>query len=183
MPLFGGREKVQSIRDVPDWEKVMSFLTERIGEEYEVAPWQLPLGIFGKSEFEILRDKGFHTALYPSSLNEKGKFHRFLYFKESLGKLDVGFAPDGTGTQVVGARKNFVNRRFVDAFVGCMTDVYNSSWERIHVWISGNIRLGPCPVFLVSEPLAMSVAPYVFENQQLEPTGKYQPTPSGVAGN
>ena len=109
MPFFGGKEKVQSIRDVKDWEKAMRFLTERIGEEYEVAMWQLPLGIFGKSEFEILRDKKHHTSVYPSSLNERAKFRVFLYFKESLGNLDV-VAPDGTGTQVVGARKNFVNR-------------------------------------------------------------------------
>ena len=183
MPFFGGKEKVQSIRDVKDWEKAMRFLTERIGEEYEVAMWQLPLGIFGKSEFEILRDKKHYTSVYPSSLNERAKFRGFLYFKESLGNLDVAFAPDGTGTQVVGARKNFVNRRFVDPFVDCMSDVYNSSWERMHVWISGNVRAGPCPVFLVSEPLAMSVAPYIFENQHLEPTGKYQPVPTGSASN
>lgn len=183
MPLFGGKEKGQSIKDVRDWEKAMRFLTERIGEEYEVAMWQLPLGIFGKSEFEILRDKRHHTEVYPSSLNEKAKFRKFLYFKESLSKLDVGFAPDGTGAQVVGARGNFVNRRFVDAFVGCMSGVYTSSWERMDVWISRNVRMGPCPMFLVREPLAMSVAPYVFENQHFEPTGKYQPVLSGFAGN
>jgi hypothetical protein len=32
LPLFGGK-KAPSIRDAPDWEKVMNFLIERIGEE------------------------------------------------------------------------------------------------------------------------------------------------------
>jgi hypothetical protein len=62
LPLFGAKTKPPSIRDVPDWEKVMNFLTENIGLEYEVALSPLPLGIFGKSEYEILRDKG-HLSL------------------------------------------------------------------------------------------------------------------------
>ncbi len=183
MLLFGRNEKVQSIKDVEDWEKAMSFLTERIGEEYEVALSQLPLGIFGNSEFEIVRDKHHFTQVCPSSLNEKAKFQKHLYFRESLGKLDVGFAPDGTGTQVVGTHENFVNRRFVDPFVDCMRDVYNSSWERMHVWVRKIVRVGPLPVFLVSDPLTMCISPYLFPNQRLEPTGKYRPATTGGAEN
>jgi hypothetical protein len=143
--------------------------------------WQLPLGIFGNSEHEILRDKGHHTTVYPSSLNDKWKFRKFLFIKESLGKLDVGSAPDGTRTQLVGTRKNFVNRKFVDAFVACMSSVYNIPWESSYVWIRGSVRAIPLPVFLVSEALTMSIAPYLFEDQNLEPTGKYQSTPTGFA--
>jgi len=128
LPLFRGKERARSIRDIPEWERVMALLGERTGEEYEVAPSQLPLGIFGRSEFEILRDKKHHTVVYPSSLNQMVKFHRFVPEKVSLTKLDVGFAPDGTGTQLAGIWTSFVSRRFVDGFVACMKDVYSASW-------------------------------------------------------
>ncbi len=175
LPLFGGKEKARSIRDVPDWEKAMSLLSERLGEEYEVANSQLPLGIFGRSEFEILRDKRNHTTLYPSSLNSHASFNRFRYVKESLEKLDAGFVPDGTGTQVVGRFDSFVDRRFLDGFVGCMSNVYNNSWETMHVWIHGRLQPRALPVFFVSEPLTITISPYIFSNQRLEPTAKYQP--------
>ncbi len=183
MPLFGGKKKPPSIRGVPDWEKVMNFLTERIGEEHEVASWPLPLGVFGKSEHEILRDKGHHTVVYPTSLNDKWKFRMVHFIDESLGKLDVGLAPDGTGTQVVGIRRSFVKRRFVDAFVGCMSDVYNNAWESMYVWVLGPTRAGSAPRFLVSEGLTMCISPYLLGDQHLEPTGKYQYTPQDFAGN
>ena len=154
----------------------MNSLTEKTGEEYEVAFSKLPLGIFGRSEFEILQDKQRHTVVYPRSLNDRAHFRMSLYLRESLANLEVGFAPDGTGTQIVGTLENFVNRKFVDAFVGCVSEVYNNSWVTINVWIRGNIRLGPLPVFLAGETLAMTIAPHLFRGQHLESTGKYQPT-------
>jgi hypothetical protein len=183
LPLFGGKKKPSSIRDVPDWEKVVNSLTARIGEEYEVASSQLPLGIFGKSEYEIIRDKDHRTVVYPSLLNSKWKFHTVHFIDEALGKLDVGFAPDGTGMQAVGTRRSFVNRKFVDGFVGCVSDVYNTSWETIHVWALGPTRTGAAPIFLVSESLTMSVSPYLFGDQHFEPTGKYEYAQPGFARN
>ena len=153
----------------------MTFLVERTGQEYEVALSKLPLGIFGNSEFEVLQDKSHHTLVYPRSINDKGHFRLFSYSKRSLNQLDVGFSPDGTGTQVVGTMDNFVNRKFVDAFVGCMGDVYKLPWDRMEVWVRGNILKGPLPIFLVSETLSMVIAPNLFSSGHLEPTGKYQP--------
>ena len=162
----------------------MRIFGERTGEEYEVSQSVLPVGMFGVSEFEILRDKHHITTVYPGSLNDRAKFPpRLFYRKESLDKLDVGFAPDGTGTQVVGAHENFVNRRFVDAFVECMSEVYNVSWENVRVWIRGPVRAEPLPVFLVSEMLGMAIAPYRFVGQHLEPKGKYQPVSMGHLEN
>jgi hypothetical protein len=183
LPLFGGKKKPSSIRDVPDWEKVLNFLSERIGEEYEVVSWQLPLGIFGKSEHEIIRDKGHHTVVYPSSLNDKWKFRMVHYIDESLSKLDIGFAPDGTGAQVVGIRQSFVNRKFVDGFVGCISEIYKTSWETVYVWSLGPTRAGSAPIFLVSERLTMSISPYWLGDQHLEPTGKYEYAQPGFARN
>jgi hypothetical protein len=177
LPLFGSKKKPLSIRDVPDWEKLMNFLTERVGEEFEVALSPLPLGISGKSEHEILRDKGPHTMVYPSSLNDKWKFRIVHYIDEPLAKLD------GTGTQLVGTRRSFVNRKFVDAFVSCIGDVYNSAWEGMRVWVLGPTRSSVAPIFLVSEGLTVSIAPYFLGEQRLEPTGKYQYPPTGSARN
>jgi len=172
LPLFRGKERARSIRDIPEWERVMALLGERTGEEYEVAPSQLPLGIFGRSEFEILRDKKHHTVVYPSSLNQMVKFNRFVPEKVSLTKLDVGFAPDGTGTQLAGIWTSFVSRRFVDGFVACMKDVYSASWGNMHAWA---MRGGALPIFLLSDIVSMSIAPYALGDQSLRPTGKYQP--------
>jgi hypothetical protein len=182
LPLFGRKEKVRSVRDVPDWEKVMSLLSEKIGDEYEVAFSPLPLGIFGSSEFEVVRDKQRHTMIYPSSLNSGAPFYGHRYVKDSLDKLDVSLAPDGIGTQVVGRFDSFVSRKFVDGFIGCMSNVYGISWDRMHVWIHGKLHPRSLPVFLVGDPLAMIISPYIFSNLHLEPTGKYQPLSPGGAG-
>jgi len=179
LPLFGRKETAESIRDVPNWEKAMSSLSERAGEEFEVATSYLPLGLFGKSEFEILRDKLRRIAVYPRSVNDKVHFGMSGFSKHSLDQLDVGFTPDGTGVQIVGTRNNFANRKLVDAFVGCMMDVYKSPWTSMHMWVRGDIYKGPLPLFAVSDALAMTVAPYLFQSKSLEPTGKYTPPQTG----
>ena len=153
----------------------MGVFGERTGEESEVCQSLLPGGLFGVSEFEILRDNHHITTVYPGSLNDRARFPPKVYRKEPLDKLDVGFAPDGTGTQVVGAHENFVNQRFVDAFVECINEVYNVSWESVRVWIRWPVRAEPLPVFLVGETLGMAIAPYRFVGQHLEPIGKYLP--------
>lgn len=156
----------------------MGLLSERVGEEYELASSTLPLGIFGKSEHEILRDKGKHvTLVYNSSINHRLNFNKVVFARESLTKFEAGPAPDGTGIQLVGKWTSFVDRKFVDGFVGCMRDVYNVPWETMHVWTLGAVRSGPLPVFLVSDPLSIVIAPYVFGSQRFEPAGKYQPLP------
>lgn len=176
LPLFGGKENAHSIRDIPDWEKTMNFLAETTGEEYEIALSKLPLGIFGDSEYEVLRDKHHHTAVYPQSINDKGRFRPLAYFKNPLAQLDVGLSPDGTGTQIVGTRDNFVNRRFVDAFVNCMGVMYHIPWTNLHLLVRGHTKAGSLPVFLVGDPLSMTIAPYLIGKQHVEPTGKYKPT-------
>jgi len=145
----------------------MLMLTERTGEEYEVAQSKLPLGIFGNSVYEILCDKQHHTIVYPRSVNDKAHFSLSRYLKYPLSQLDIGVAPDGTGTQVVGTRNGFVKQRFVDAFVACVKEVYSVPAENLVVWISG-----PIPIFLVSDPICMTIAPYF--GGHLEPIGKYQ---------
>lgn len=155
----------------------MNLLTETTGLEYEITPSSLPLGIFGKSEYEVLRDKGHLTLIYPSSLNNKWKFRMANYADEPLSRLDIGFTQEGSGTQLVGIRGSFVDRKFVDAFVKCMTDVYSGSWQSMSVWSLGPTRRGSLPIFLVGENLTMCIAPKMAD-KHFEPTGKYQfPSP------
>jgi hypothetical protein len=120
------------------------------------------------------------TLVYPSSLNDKWKFRMVHYIDESLSKLDIGFAPDGAGAQVVGIRQSFVNRKFVDGFVGCISEIYKTSWETVYVWSLGPTRAGSAPIFLVSEGLTMSISPYWLGDQHLEPTGKYEYAQPGL---
>ena len=150
VPLFKDKVEIRSITDLPEWERVRGLLTERIGEEYELVLSQLPMSVFGKSEFEILRDTKHYSMVYPILLNHRMKLHKFVPERESLALIDVGFAPDGTGTQLAGIWASFLNRRFIDGFVACMRDVYNASWESMHVRV---VRGGPLPIFLVSEVL------------------------------
>ena len=151
----------------------MTFLTEGTGQEYEVALSKLPLGIFGNSEFEILRDKSNTCLVYPRSINDKGHFRLYSYSKRSLNQLDVGFPPEGSGAEIVGTMGNFVSRKFVDVFVSCMSDVYKVPWDRVDVWVRGYLPKGQLPIFLVSEPVCMVIAPRLIKGH-LEPTGKYQ---------
>jgi hypothetical protein len=174
LPLFGIGGKPQSIRDVQDWERTMKILSENVGEEFEVALSKIPLGMFGKSDFELLRDKQHRMMIYPHSLNEKAHFRFSAFFRHSLDQLDVGFAPDGTGTQLLRTRRNFVKRSFLDAFVRCVREVYGTLPETMHFWVRGNEALGPMPVFLAAEPLSMTLAPYLLNGGQIQPRGKYQ---------
>lgn len=151
----------------------MNLLTETIGLEYEIAPSPLPLGIFGKSEYEVLRDKNHLTLIYPSSLNNKWKFRMANYVDEPLGNLEVGSIQEGSGTQLVGIRSSFVNRKFVDAFVRCVSEVYRGSWQSVNVWALGPTRKGSLPIFLVGENVTMCIAPNMADKHS-EPTGKYQ---------
>jgi hypothetical protein len=99
------------------------------------------------------------------------------YVDEPISKLDVGFTQEGSGTQLVGIRGSLVNRKFVDAFVRCMSDVHGGSWESMNVWSLGPTRRGSLPIFLVGENLTMCIAPNMADKHS-EQTGKYQfPTP------
>lgn len=174
VPLFGGGKKARSIRQVADWEKSMSLLGRITGQDYEVASSTLPLGLFGHSKFEIIRDKKHVTTLYPSYLNSTRSFYMHRYVKEPLGMLDVGFAPDGTGKQLVGMGESFADRWFVDNYVDCMNEVYKVPWNTILAFI--HRRAPPLPIFLVSDTLSIAIAPYLLRNKQLEPMEKYQPS-------
>ena len=129
------------------------------------------------------RDKGHHTVVYPGSLNAKWKIRMVRFIDEPLDKLDIGFAPDGTGKQIVGIRRSFVNRKFVDAFAGCMRDPYKTRWEGMYVWVLGPTSSGSAPIFLVGEHLTVSISHYLFGDQRLEPTGRYRYMPPDIAIN
>lgn len=150
-------KSLESIKDVPSYEKVITYMSDWIESKWRINKTPLITNIFGNSQAEVAMDEKKTCFLYPSSINVKANFQDFV--KISIDSLNIGLTPDGY--PVVGQRKTIVNRKYIDGFINCMNDVYDISLEKIKVMV---YRSKAFPMLLVSDKITMLVAPMIINN-------------------
>jgi len=175
MPLFGKHKEDKqeqqisgSIKSVPRYDEAIKFLADCTESEYEIVTTLLLAEIYGSSVVEVAWDKARISMLLPSSINVNANFQNLMSLP--LNSLDVGVTPDRT--TVVGLRKTFINRKFIDGFVNCMIDIYGISWKNMQALIH---KTQTFPNLLIADQLTFCVAPVTFPMGALGELGKYNP--------
>jgi hypothetical protein len=180
MPFFRKKKEVEeknqieekeepiigSIKSIPHYNEVMRFMADWIETEYEYGITKLP-EVYGYYPFEVALSEDRITMLVPSSINTHSNFENLI--TSPLNSLDAGFSSDKIA--LVGSRKTIVKRKFIDAFVNCVKDIYGIPWKDIKALVHKSKAF---PMILVADQLTFVIAP-IFIEEYAWIKGKYNP--------
>ncbi len=145
---------------------MIDYLSIRVKDDFELALSPMPM--MKDVPVEVAIGKEQITMLYPTSSNLNIDFNG--YGKYQLGDFSLGLR----GQQpILTVRKTFVNKKYVDAFVNCMKEIFGIDWHEVYVNV--NLNEGG-PIFLISKTYSFVIANMTLSAAEFDFIQKYDPT-------